>query len=104
MGKCNECEAPFKFTDVLKGMNPASIKCSGCKNRIKSSYLTLLFSLFIFFISIFILSAIPLNLGSNGGLIKVGLIFLVAIAFEYGYFKALLSGKIKSNLVISESE
>ena len=102
MGKCSECHTRFRFSDVLKAINPASIKCSGCSNRIESSYLTLLLFLTIFILFTFALLSLSLNNSSSTALSKIIFLFVIAFKFEYAYFKFLSSGKIKSNLFISD--
>ena len=101
MAKCSECKTEFKFIDVLKATNPASVKCSGCENRCKSSYLVLLPILFVFAVLALGLWVAELASSANAGLIKIGGLVGLALVFEYGYFLALNKGLIKSNLDIS---
>ncbi len=98
MSHCNQCETRFKFTDVLKATNPASVKCSGCDERIKSSYLILMGVLVLFALVIIPLWTMKLDLGSDGGIIKLIGLGVVGLAFEFGYFYLLSKGAIKSNL------
>ncbi len=98
MSHCNQCETRFKFTDVLKATNPASVKCGGCDERIKSSYLTLVAVLVLFALVIIPLWTMKLDLGGNEGIIKLMGLGVVGLVFEFGYFYLLAKGTIKSNL------
>ncbi len=101
MAKCSECKTEFKFVDVLKATNPASVKCSGCENRCKSSYLILLPIFLVFVVLALGIWSAELANSASAGLIKIGGLVGLALAFEYGYFLALNKSLIKSNLDIS---
>ncbi len=100
MSNCQGCGTEFKFGDVLKGTNPASIKCGGCSERVKSSYVTLILAVILFAIVVVPLWTLKLDLGANGGMIKIGGLLVLALIFEFGYFHFLSKGTIKSNLDI----
>lgn len=98
MSSCNNCGKQFKFSDTLKGFNPASVKCSGCPERVKSSYLTLLL-IFVAYIALFVgILSLPLFYNAFIGSMKLIILGILALVFEYLYFYLLNSGKIKSNL------
>jgi len=88
--------------DALKGFNPASIKCSGCNERIKSSYITLGITFVLYLILLAALWALPLpypEIGAaNAGTLKLVALFVLGLIFEILYFKLLATGTIKSNL------
>lgn len=98
MSNCSNCETKFKFSDTLKGFNPASVKCSGCSERVRSSYLTLLI-IFVVYIALFLgILSLPLFSSALIGSMKLITLGVLALVFEYLYFFLLNSGKIKSNL------
>jgi hypothetical protein len=98
MSSCSNCETKFKFSDTLKGFNPASVKCSGCSERVKSSYLTLLI-IFVVYMALFVgILSLPLFSSALVGSMKLITLGVLALVFEYLYFYLLNSGKIKSNL------
>ena len=101
MNNCQSCGTEFKFGDVLKGANPASVKCSGCPERIKSSYLALSIALALF--TLIVISLWTLDLGANAGMVKLLGLGVVGLAFEFGYFFLLSKGIIKSNLNIQNT-
>ena len=102
MSKCSNCGTPFKFSDALKGFNPASIKCSGCKERIKSSYVTLAITFMLYLAILAAIWLLPLPLQEIGVANTVTLKLVVLCAcglfFEFLYYKLLATGTIKSNL------
>lgn len=51
MSECKNCKTKFKFMGVLKTLNPAKIKCSGCEEHIESSYLILILAVVIYSVS-----------------------------------------------------
>ena len=102
MSHCNQCETRFKFTDVLKATNPASVKCGGCDERIKSSYLVLVAVIIVFALIIIPLWSMDFNLGANGGMLKLVGLGVAGLVFEFGYFYLLAKGTIKSNLIINK--
>ena len=102
MSNCRSCGAKFQFTDMLKGLNLANLKCKGCDARIRSSYMAYVTSLVIFiFLTIAILYS-PMSRESNGELMTLGLVIFVALLVEYAHFKLVETGKVKSNLDVSD--
>ena len=102
MSKCSHCETSFKFIDVLKGFNPASIKCSGCTERIKSSYITLAITSVIYLALLAALLSLPFPYSeasnTNSGAVILVVMLALGLLFEVVYFKLLATGIIKSNL------
>lgn len=103
MAFCSNCNAKFTFTDVLKAFNTASIKCSGCSERIRSSYGSLVVAVVLFATLCLAFWSIPLADSASGGLAKIGFLAVLGLAFEFGYFYALKKGLIKSNLAKSNA-
>lgn len=102
MSNCRHCGTPFKFSDALKGFNPASIKCSGCNERIKSSYVTLAITFMLYLAILAALWALPLSLqeigAASAGTLKLIALCVFGLLFEFLYYKLLATGTIKSNL------
>lgn len=96
MSQCSSCSTKFKFSDVLKGVNPSSIKCGGCDERVKSSYLALFIGVVLFSGFSFIILSLPFFSTS-----KLVSFFILAFIFELAYFVLLKNGIIKSNLKLS---
>lgn len=104
MAFCTNCSAEFTFTDVLKAFNPASIKCSGCSERIRSSYGTLVVAVVLFAALCLAFWSTPVAGSASGGLAKIGFLAALGLAFEFGYFYALRKGFIKSNLAKPDAQ
>ncbi|MGL1931494.1 MAG: hypothetical protein OCC45_06995 [Desulfotalea sp.] len=106
MSSCKNCGTTFKALDVLKTFNPANIKCSGCSERIKSSYVPLVISVVILLLLICIYLIVFLG---THILPKSILTFfmgpiVIGIGFEFAYFYLLSSGKIKSDLNLDSTK
>lgn len=78
-------------------MNPASVKCSGCAERIRSSYMVLFVAVVIFLALMAGIFSVPLQ-GESAGITKLALLGVLGLIFEYGYFFMLNKKMIKSNL------
>lgn len=99
MSVCNNCNTKFRFTDSLKAMNPARIKCTGCSSCIESSYVALFIALAAFILLCIVFWFLPY---SGGSVTSIQMIIFLAILggiFEYGYYYLLSNGVIKSNLI-----
>lgn len=97
MSKCESCGTEFKFSDMLMAVNPASVKCSGCPERIKSSYGVLVVAVVMFLVLMAGILLMPLE-GDNSGAVILVALGVLGFAFEYGYFYLLNKKIIKSNL------
>lgn len=98
MSKCCHCQRKFSFSDVLKGFNPARIKCGGCSEKIQSSYLVLTFFVIVFGALFILYRELAAPLGLEGQMNKWVVLLVMATLFEFGYFILLDKGIIKSNL------
>jgi len=99
MSKCPNCGTRFSFMDVLKTLNPSSIKCSGCDEYIRSSHLILAGAVALF---VAITAAFWFSPWSGQKLTGMPMLVFLAVLggiFEYGYFYLLSKGVILSNLV-----
>ena len=103
MSSCPNCGTIFNFSDMLLTVNPARINCSGCTERISSSYFTLLVIFLVFLLVSAIILVIELPGEMSSGLAKLVAIGVIGFIFEFGYFYILAKGVIKSNLNIKNT-
>jgi len=99
MSKCKHCNSKFKFMDVLKTINPARIKCSGCEEYIKSSYVAFFLGIAVFGLLSVAFWFSPFSNQQIVGLPMLAFLGILGIVFEYGYFFLLDRAVIKSDLV-----
>ncbi|SMF56351.1 hypothetical protein SAMN02745866_03607 [Alteromonadaceae bacterium Bs31] len=96
MSKCAGCNKELTFVSVLSAMNPYSLKCGGCDERIKAkpAVVTILVVLIVA-VSLAIL-ALPFPGASTS---KIVALLVLGAVFEFGFYLALKKGFIGSNLV-----
>lgn len=82
----------------VETLNPANIKCSGCDNRIESSYLTLFVAMILFALLTTLFWFSPWSGREITGWPMLVLLGVLGCVFEYGYFYLLNKGLISSNL------
>ena len=99
MSKCSTCNEEFTFFDVLKGFNPARIKCGDCSALIESSYVVLGLALILFAVLSFLFWMSPYSGDEITGMPMLIFMGSLGLVFEYGYFFLLKKGLIRSNLV-----
>lgn len=99
MAKCKNCGTEFSFLNLLKSATPWTIKCSSCSQPIKTgtiSTILVVLSLTIICLALYIvLMAMGLN-----PVVTIGCLFLVTLIVEYIWYKLIVSGSFKSNLII----
>ena len=101
MSHCPNCGTKFSFMDMIKTLNPASVKCSGCDQRIQSSYLVLIAAILLFAVLTIAFWFSPWSGQELTGVPMLVFLAVLGFVFEYGYFFLLDKGIIKSNLASS---
>lgn len=101
MSNCPSCSKKLSFLNLLKSSNPMRIKCSGCKEKITiKGFHAIIAALIVVPLSLVALTIGAQATGSGGAGLVVALLF--GIVAEFIFYKLVLSGTVKSNLVSNE--
>ncbi|KZY36790.1 hypothetical protein A3752_09820 [Oleiphilus sp. HI0081] len=101
MSNCPSCSKKFGFMNLLKSSNPMRIKCSGCKEIIRINGFHALIAVVITLPLAFLVLAAVAKATASGGIAVAAAIFSGLVA-EFVFYKLVISGKVKSNLVANE--